>query len=301
MRVQVICGFLGAGKTTLLKNLVRQAGSDTAILVNEFGELGIDGAIVSEGNNLNVVEMPSGCICCSLRESLVDAVREIIEKYDPRLLIIEPSGVASPSSILTGLQKADFQGRLELAPVVGIIDMTFFIEVINDGDISDMGSFFQDQVMNSDIILLNKADLADAQTLARCREAVAELNPSAVIIPTVYCRTELPEIQAKGEVVHFHYSPGFNAEVFRVEGEMDRRKVEDLLKSLNSKAFGDIFRAKGIISTAQGPVTFDYVHGQVNFGKLKKADGNKLVFIGRDLDRSKLDQAITGGVVNGPA
>jgi len=292
MKVQVICGFLGAGKTTLLKNLLQNAAADTAILVNEFGELGIDGTLVSQGCNLNVVEMPSGCICCSLRESLVDGVREIMEKYNPSQLIIEPTGIASPSSIILGLKKADYAEKLKLAPVIGVIDLTFFIEIIRDGDVEDVGEFFKDQIMNSDIILLNKADLVIGDTIDRCREEITALNPAAVLIPTVYCRAEIPEVEAKGEVVHFHFSPRYSSEVFRFSGKVDRDRIETLLKDLKTGGYGDIFRAKGIILTCDGPVTFDYVNGRFEFGKIAEAVENRLVFIGRDIDRAKLEGAI---------
>ncbi len=289
MKVQLICGFLGAGKTTLLKNLVRESGPDTAILVNEFGELGIDGTLVSEGNNLNVVEMPSGCICCSLRESLVDAVREIMENFNPGQLIIEPSGIASPSSILLGLKGADFAEKLEFAPVIGVIDMTFFIEIIREDDI---GNFFLDQLKNSDIVLLNKADLVSPEILEECRKAVMEINPSTLIIPTVYCQAEIPEAAVKGETVHYHYSPQFHAESFTFDGIVPRDKIAELLQNLKSGDYGNIYRAKGIIRTEDGPETFDYVNGQVNFGEIREADRNKLVFIGLEVNRSKIENAV---------
>lgn len=291
VHVQIICGFLGAGKTTLLKNILQKQSSGTVVLVNEFGELGIDGTLISGGTNLDVVEMPSGCICCSLRANLVEAVREIMDRMKPERLIIEPSGIASPSSVILGLKGADFWNQIELAPVVGVIDMTFFIEMVRENDFSN---FFLDQIANSDIILLNKADLVPPEVIEDCQKAVSAMNPSAIVIPTVYCRTELPETDANGEVVHYHFSPQFNAEAFKFPGLVDREKIESLLMSLGSKEFGEIFRAKGIIRTVDGPETFDYVHGLINFGQLQDADENKFVFIGRNLNKTKLEAAIRG-------
>ncbi len=292
MKIQIICGFLGAGKTTLLKNILKQQTSDTVVLVNEFGELGVDGALISEGNNFNVVEMPSGCICCTLRESLTEAVREIIERYNPRQLIIEPSGIASPSSVILGLKSADFWSQIQLAPVVGVVDLTFYSEV----DSENIGNFFQDQLLNSDIILLNKADLVTAEIVEESKKRISAINPTALMIPTVYCQTELPETEAKGDVKHFHFSPQFQAEVFAFPGVIDREKIEGLLKDLRTKEFGDIFRAKGIIKTDRGVESFDYVHGLINFGQLTEIDENKFVFIGSDMDRLKLENAVMGGV-----
>lgn len=120
MKIQLICGFLGAGKATLLKNLIRQQTADTVILINEFGELGIDGVRISQTSNLNIIEMPSGCICCTLKEGLAGAVRKIIDHLKPKQLIIEPAGIAAPSSIILGLKNADFWHEIELAPIMGV-------------------------------------------------------------------------------------------------------------------------------------------------------------------------------------
>lgn len=297
MIIQLICGFLGSGKTTLLKNILQHQTSDTAVLVNEFGELGIDGTLISEGQNLNVVEMPSGCICCTLKESLVDAVREIKERQKPARLIIEPTGIAAPSSIVMGLKNADFWSEIELAPIIGIIDMTFFPAVAGDED--NMSNFFKDQIVNSDIILLNKADLVSPTAIEQCREAIADMNPAAPVIPTVYCQTELPRTEARGEVTHFHFSPHWHARAFTFPGIVDRKKLDALLKSVANKEFGEVFRAKGIIDTIQGPATFDYVHGLINYGRIKQSDENKFVFIGRNIDHTKLEHAIRDGIGNG--
>ena len=296
MRIQLISGFLGAGKTTMLKNILKHESSDTAVLVNEFGEMGIDGTLISEGNNFNVVEMPSGCICCSLRESLVDAVREIMERYNPKTLIIEPSGIASPSSIILSIKKADFFDRIELAPVVGVIDLTFFVEVVRGGGIDEVGDFFRDQILNSDITLLNKADLVVPADIEECRQAVAELNPATLIIPAVYCQVELPTVEANQQTTHLHFTPRFNAESFEIPGQVNIDKVKSLLEEVKQKVYGEIFRAKGIIVTEIGPWNFDYVNGQINFGHLDKAEENKFVFIGRQVDRSRLESAIWGCV-----
>jgi len=291
VKIQIICGFLGAGKTTLLKNILQQRGTDTAVLVNEFGELGIDGTLISEGSNLNVIEMPSGCICCSLKKNLVEAVRDILRNIKPKYLIIEPSGVASPSSVLLGLKEAEFGGEVEFAPVLGVIDLTFYPKVI-DEDL--MASFFKDQILNSDILLLNKADLVSNEILEKCRNAISALNPSAIIIPTIYCNTELPNVSAKEEIVHFHFTPIFTAEAIILSGIIDRSKINSLLQKLANKEFGNVFRAKGIVLTEQGPSTFDYVHGLINFGTLQEAKENKFVFIGRDIQRLKIENFLRG-------
>lgn len=292
MKIQIICGFLGAGKTTFLKSLLSRQDADTAVLVNEFGELGVDGALIAEGHHLNVVELPSGCICCSLKASLIEAIEDIMVNYRPKRLIIEPSGVASPSSIISGLQAADFWPQIDLEPVVGIIDLTFFADF---EDAEDMGSFFLDQILNSDILLLNKVDLVSPAEVEKCRQTIAAINPGVLLMPAAYCQVRLPDIKAKGEVKHFHYSPDFTSEVFSLPGLFNTAKLRTMLEQLDRADCGEVFRAKGIVSTVGGTATFDYVHGLISFGTLSGSAGNKLVFIGRDLNRAKLETAIIRG------
>lgn len=289
MKVQIICGFLGAGKTTFLKNLLSQENSDTAVLVNEFGELGIDGALISEGNNLNVVELPSGCICCSLKASLVGAVQDIMVNYKPKRLIIEPSGVASPSSIVSALQGAEYWPQIELEPVIGILDLTFFADI---EDLEDLGDFFHDQIQNSDILLLNKADLVSPEDAEKCQQKIAAMYPEVILLPASYGQVHLPDVKARGEVKHFHYSNEFVSEVFSYPGLFNIEKLKNILESLKEQGCGEIYRAKGIVDTAAGPATFDYVNGLTSFGTLSKTGGNKLVFIGRDIDRAKLEAVL---------
>lgn len=297
MKIQLICGFLGAGKTTLLKQILQQETSNTAVLVNEFGELGIDGKLIADGNNFNVVEMPSGCICCSLKASLIEAVQEIMEKYNPQQLLIEPSGIAAPSSIIEGLKNAPFWSSIEWSPVIGIIDMTFFIELVRQ---DDYNNFFLDQIANSDIILLNKADQVTDAEQELCKKAVSAHNPIAIVIPTLYCQTELPKVQARGEAKHFHFSNQFEAKSFTTSGTVGQNIIEKLLASLINGEFGQIFRAKGIFKTVNGPVTFDYVNGISEYGSITDMDENKFVFIGRAIDQTKLEAFVRGGNTDGP-
>lgn len=262
MKIQILYGFLGAGKITFLKDLLTRQDSDTAVLVNEFGELGIDGALISEGINFKVVELPSGCICCSLKESLVEAIRDIMTDYRPKRLIIEPSGVASPSSIISGLKGSDFWPQLELEPVVGIIDLLFLKDI---DDEQDLGNFFLDQILNSDILLLNKVDLVSPEELEKCRRNIETINPGALLLPTVYCQASLPNIKANGEVKHFHYTSDFVSEAFSPPGLFNREKLKKMLDSLKGVNCEEIYRAKGIVDTIDGSTVFDYVHGLISF------------------------------------
>lgn len=113
MEIKLICGFLGAGKTTLVKNIIKESNEKTAVLVNDFGNIDIDGELISQVGALNVIELPSGCICCSLRADLDIALSQIYTQIKPERLIIEPTGIATPSAILETLQEHKFSKFFE--------------------------------------------------------------------------------------------------------------------------------------------------------------------------------------------
>ena len=136
MKATVVCGVLGAGKTTFLQNALRNNTEKVAVLVNDFGDAGIDGEILSSGG-IETIQLPSGCVCCTLRADLVSAVRQIGQRIAPKHLLIEPSGVATPSAVLEALATCD------VAPVtvVGIVDATDFVKLY---EAQIYGQFFED-------------------------------------------------------------------------------------------------------------------------------------------------------------
>ncbi len=135
MKTTVVCGLLGAGKTTFIRNFLKHESVKTVVLVNDFGTAGIDGEIFSAGG-LESVELPSGCVCCTLKFDLITTIKKIIRKFVPEHLVIEPSGVASPSGVLEALESTG----IKVVTVVGIIDAVEFTELLKSGM---YGSFFE--------------------------------------------------------------------------------------------------------------------------------------------------------------
>ena len=117
MKVTLVCGLLGAGKTSFIRNCIDSAGEKTVVLVNDFGSLGIDGEIISSGG-LESVELPSGCICCTLKMDLIDALKRIDRDMSPEHLVIEPSGLASPSGVLEAIGVLEYS-RLDVVCIGG--------------------------------------------------------------------------------------------------------------------------------------------------------------------------------------
>ena len=158
MQINLLFGFLGSGKTTLAKHLLAERGRDvkTAVIVNEFGEVGVDGDIL-RGNNVDVVELNSGCLCCTLRGSLMMAVEELREKAGVERVIVEATGVAQPSELVESLADSSLAGQFDVGPLVTVVDAAKFPKLL-----SMLGDFYLDQVESADLVIVNKIDLVSA-------------------------------------------------------------------------------------------------------------------------------------------
>jgi G3E family GTPase len=178
--VTVITGFLGAGKTTLVNHLLMQhAGTNIGVIVNEFGEIGIDGELIVADEEA-LIEIRNGCICCTVRTDLVAGVNVLLERSDITLdrLIIETSGLADPAPVLqTFLADTDLLTRVELESVVTLVDAAHLQRQIGN-DIA------REQIAFADLIVLNKVDLLKAEEVAPLERHLRAINPTAAIIRT---------------------------------------------------------------------------------------------------------------------
>lgn len=141
-KIDIFSGFLGAGKTMLIKSLLANKVYDenTVIIENEFGEVGIDGSILRE-RNIEIKEINSGCICCQVTGNFIESVLEIIEKYNPKNIIIEPSGVAKLSEILNILNKDEYKEKFSINRIITVIDAQRYDMYLNNFD-----EFYKDQI-----------------------------------------------------------------------------------------------------------------------------------------------------------
>ena len=191
--VTILTGFLGAGKTTLLNHMLsNQQGVKTAVLVNEFGEIGIDNdLIIATGEDM--VELSNGCICCSINGELLDAVYRILDRPDPvDYLVVETTGLADPLPVAMTFLGSDLRDGTRLDSIITLIDAENFRDEILDGEVA------RAQVVYGDILLLNKCDLVSEERLTEVEGRLREIKTDARILRSVKGDVSLPLLLSVG-------------------------------------------------------------------------------------------------------
>lgn len=179
-KVDIISGFLGAGKTTLIKKLLKEvyANQQVVLIENEFGEIGIDGGFLKEAG-INITEMNSGCICCSLVGDFGKALKEVTEKYHPDRIIIEPSGVGKLSDVRKAVEDAAEAAQLEVNSLITVANAAKIKMYMRT-----FGEFYNNQVENAGAIILSRTQSMTEEKQMEAAALVREKNPNAVIITT---------------------------------------------------------------------------------------------------------------------
>jgi G3E family GTPase len=305
--VTVLTGYLGAGKTTLLNRiLTEQHGKKYAVIVNEFGEIGIDNDLVVDADE-EVFEMNNGCICCTVRGDLIRILSNLMKrkgKFDA--ILIETTGLADPSPVAqTFFVDDDVRARTRLDAIVTVVDGKHILHSLKDAKEA------REQIAFADVILLNKTDLINADEIAGIETAIRKINPLAVIHHTTNSNVALDEILDRGA---FDLERILKIEPHFLEGGHHHDHDEDIqsisfetLKPMNGEALThwlrttlqtrgqDILRSKGIfeIKGEDKRFVFQGVHMLMD-GDLTgdwKADEtrrSRMVFIGRNLDQDEL-------------
>lgn len=177
MRVYILGGFLGSGKTSLLMKLTSMyidKGQRVTLLVNESGDVGVDGTTLKR-EGYDVVEMPNGCICCTLSTSLQDGIQHIVRDIDPDIIIIEPTGLALPHKVkeIVSMVLTDQEEII----IIGVVDVQRFEDLIKKKE-----DFFKKQVQGSDFILINKSDLTTSEKMKEVSDWISLRFPDKEIL-----------------------------------------------------------------------------------------------------------------------
>jgi G3E family GTPase len=289
--VDILTGFLGSGKTTLLRHVLDHglAGKPVAVVMNEIGEVGIDGKVVTGLSNVEkMVELSSGCICCSIDDYKFDlAIQEIIETARPHLIVIESTGLADPEPLAYRVKSAG----LGLDAVITLVDAANLDRQLRETEVA------RAQVEAADFLVVNKIDLVDDAALRRVERRLAKVNPRAERFRTVRGAIDSDVLFATGVASfrerartrsdHLH-TDGIDSFLYRTARPLRQEGFERLLGRLPA----DILRAKGIVRFAgrDWHCLFNFTCGrhELTWIKLDTPQAeSQAVFIGRGLERHR--------------
>ncbi len=329
-KVDIYSGFLGAGKTTIIKKLIKEAleGEKIVIIENEFGEIGIDGGFLKEAG-INITEMNSGCICCSLVGDFEKSLIKVLKDYSPERIIIEPSGVGKLSDVIKAVKNVQ-SDELVLNNLVCVADASKCKVYMKN-----FGEFYNDQIESADAVILSRTDALSDEKISGVLALIRKHNDKAAVITTPWSEITgkqiLDAIQQKntlksdlemldneevcpecGHSHHYHHHDGecchhehhghdshctcnhhhasdvFTSIGFETANKYSADEIMYILQELNSERYGNVLRAKGIISGNDSWIHFDYTPGESDVRQGSADTIGKICIIGAELNADDL-------------
>ena len=320
-KVDIISGFLGAGKTTFIKLLIENvfAGEKLVLIENEFGEIGIDGGFLKDAG-IEITEMNSGCICCTLVGDFSKALRKVIEEYHPDRVLIEPSGVGKLSDVSKAIEHVKKEADIEIEGRITIVDGKKAKMYLKN-----FGEFFKNQVAYANTIVVSRTQMMEDHSIEECVKMLREENKEASIISTSWDKLSKeaiehalsPDTQLEGIFEeekcpvcshehhhegacgcgheHHHHHHHHADEIFTSWGQETAHKYTEgeldfLLKALSeTEGYGTILRAKGIVEMENGAwKQFDLVPQEYEVRESAADYTGRLCVMGTDLKEDEL-------------
>ncbi|WP_288262031.1 GTP-binding protein [uncultured Prochlorococcus sp.] len=320
--VTIISGFLGSGKTTLLNHILKnQVGIKTAVLVNEFGEIGIDNDLIIKGSE-DMIELNNGCICCSINGELLNTVSKVLERSEEiDYLVVETTGLADPLPVAMTFAAGDLREKLRLDSIITVIDGENFDFEINNTNVA------YSQILYGDILLLNKCDLVNEEQLKKVEQFINNIKKEPRILRTTNSEVGLQTIMSVGlfetdtfkfkedtnnlhthdhsshSHTHDHSShshdlinniEGFTSVSYETFEPFSLRKFQYFLDNQISQ---NVFRAKGILWFIESERKHIFHLSGKRFSlddeEWTKKKSNKIVFIGKNLDHQTIKNQLS--------
>lgn len=301
INLNIISGFLGAGKTTFVKKIIPNMKGKIALIENEFGDIGIDGDLISD--KLPIREIYAGCICCSLVQDFKKSIEELVLQYRPDHILIEPSGVGKLSDIVKVCKKISENAHLgiKINQLITIIDVSAF-----DDYLENFGKFYLDQIQNANIIFLSHIDKVDEEEVEKVISKIKSSNEKAFIIKDEWysCNgeriveildtVESIEVKLKEKAPSMPADNVFSTLSISNPGIFSEKELDKMLASLKDKKYGVILRAKGILQLdTKQLVHFDFTPHHYNWEYIEEYKEAKIAVIGSQLKKQKISQCFT--------
>ena len=326
-KIDIISGFLGAGKTTFIKKMLEEVfeGEKIVLIENEFGEIGIDGGFLKD-SGIEISELNSGCICCSLVGDFGKNLREVMERFHPERILIEPSGVGKLSDVMKSVKEVEEENEVCLNGLVTVVNTAKATKQMRA-----FGEFFNNQIEYATVIVLSRTQNVKPEQTEAVAKAIRGKNPQAAIITTPWDEIDGKQIykaieqqksleeelmeehmhdhEHEGHAHHHEHGEGCTCgchdhhhhhhadEVFTSWGKetphrFRRDTIEHAMKAFcETEDYGIILRAKGMVPSEDGTwIYFDMVDGEYELRTGEADYTGRLCVIGTDLQEGKLEE-----------
>ena len=310
-KVDIISGFLGAGKTTLISKLLKEAlkGEQVVLIENEFGEIGIDGGFLKD-SGVEIREMNSGCICCSLVGDFGTSLKEVVDKYHPDRIIIEPSGVGKLSDVIKAVKDLHIENEIVLNSASTVADASK-VKVY----MKNFGEFFNNQIEHAGTVILSRTQNVSEEKLKTAIELIKSVNPNAHIITTPWDDIDGTKILGAMENVtnleldmlaeaaqkayeehekehHHHADDVFTSWGTETPKKYEKAELDSILKKLSeSEDYGKVLRSKGMLPCTDGTwMYFDLVPEEYEIREGSADFTGRICVIGSELKEDALKE-----------
>lgn len=320
--VYILSGFLGSGKTTLLQHMIQEwkaLGKTPAVIMNEIGDVNLDGMMVDQ--DVAMAELLSGCICCSIRADLSMELYNLMETEKPDVIIIEASGVANPIEILDAVTETSLYNRMELKNLITVVDAAHLWELYQEQK-GKTYRLMQEQIRCASVLILNKSDRVDTETITKLEGILRGWNAYAPIHTTIRCEvpstlyTDLSSVVDAKETLgrnkstssasehhhdhsehdHTDHMHGSHSHVMAYthyfEHPINSEAFENVIRSLPT----EVYRAKGILTfnDTASRFLFQYAYREMDFMKItpQKEVPDVAVFIGEHFDKRQIKEQL---------
>jgi G3E family GTPase len=296
--VNLFTGFLGVGKTTALRHLIAHQPADEkwALIVNEFGEIGIDGAVLS-GGDVPVAEIAGGCLCCVAGPQMTATVANLLRRAKPDRLLIEASGLAHAAGVIDEFRQEPLCEALEIGAVLTLVDPRQFIDPTYMRQ-----PLYRDQVTLADVLVANKVDLADIPTMeAFRRQTEALFPPKALVVEVRDGELDPAWLKLAACAQQARYRPRLQREAasgwqsqgwtFDAQTAFDGTKLTDFFDQITQKVPG-LVRAKGIFRVLDDWVWLNWVEGQWGATQVAWRRDNRFELIAAEIDAEAVESAL---------
>lgn len=311
----IISGFLGAGKTTLIEKLITEdfQNEKVVIIENDFGETNVDASLL-RSPNIEVKELSSGCICCSLSGDFVKALLDLLKRFQPDKILIEPSGVSKLSDIIKSCSDPRIQKNAAIKSNITVVDAKRCKK-----HLENFGEFFEDQIINANVVLLSHTDnsslmMNDANTLIKSLNEKSiilskpwnQLSPLEILCPDApllrAIHSDMHKLHKSEDKVcdhnngcscHHSAREVFETVTIRTHHRFSASDLKNRVKKMEHNENGIIIRAKGIVPGIDGYINLQYVPGDIVLTQTSLS-GNDVCIIGKNLDRNRLIRIFDG-------